>query len=468
MVVVLVVTFLVLFAGNGILASSEEALYRTYTAHVSGDLSVAATSENTFTIFGSDALLVGEYLVPPTIVRFEQLREAVDALERVRAAAGVVSSVARVEIGRRRSDQTLFGVDFERYRALFPELEIVAGDVPPSGERGILIQAGWAGTGEDTAHLIGRRALLAVAHDITFTLREVPVTGVFRYPVEDDLLATVALVDPDTARALNGYIYGAGGSAEIAGPDQDLFESEVDDLFGETEAWDADPDPGDPAEGTDILADLDAFFSETRDEAIAARRTVAGAWNFLLLSLYDREDAGAVTRELERLGFDEERGYLLRDWRRTVGGTAQLVWYLQLMFNAGLLFVAFGAAIITTNALVLSVLERTAEIGTMRALGATRARVAAMITAETVVVVAGAAAVGLVLGGAALGVLNREAVVLENPYIEILFGGEPIRGIASPRLVLGHLGLALALALIAVVYPLKRALGISPVRAMAA
>ena len=466
MIVVLVVTFLALFIGNAILTSSDDALYRTYTAHVSGDLSVAAAIDNNFTIFGSDALLVGEYLVPPTIVNYDELRRTVDTLPEVRASGEIVSSAARVEIRRFRQNNTLFGVDFSRYFDLFPELEIVAGTVPPPGERGLVVQDGWARNGNATADLIGSPALLAVAHDMSFTIREIPVTGVFRYPVKDELLERVALVDPDTARALNGYIYGTGGVVDIPEADKDLFTSDFDEMFA-----DAQPLQDEAEETTDAvdpMRELDAFFLESREEAISARRTVDGAWNFLLVSLYDRADTGTVIRQLGQAGFRPAEGFLVRDWRRTVGGTAQLVWYLQVMFNVGILFVAFGSAIITTNALVLSVLERTAEIGTMRALGATRVRVAIMITAETVIVVAGAAIAGVVLGGFALDGLNRAGVIIDNPYITILFGGEAIHGRATLPLVIGHVAAALALALVAVIYPLKRALGISPVKAMAA
>lgn len=505
MVVVLVLSFAALVAGNGVLGTSDDALYRTYAAHVAGDLSVGATDlpgpgesgspggAGSFTIFGSDALLVGEYLVPPVIAGFDALRDHVDGRREVRATAAVVSAVARVEAAGRRGDMVLFGVDFPRYRALFPALELVAGRYPDPGERGVVLQAGWGGTAPDAegaAALLGQRALLAVAHDITFTLREVPVTGIFRYPVEDAMLQRVALVDPDTARALNGYIYGSAAAVEISLEEQGFLESDLDDLFGAADQWDEelwDDDLWDEAQpgldadfdydfdydvGTegarDPLASLQQFFADTRDETEQARATVDGAWNFLLIGLHNRQDGPAVAAALERRGYTPREGFIVRDWRRTVGGTAQIVWYLQLLFNVGIIFVAFGAAVITTNALVLSVLERTAEIGTMRALGATRQRVALMITGETLVVVAGAAVVGILAGIGVTTALERAALVPQNQYLAILFGGQPIRGEITVGLVATHLLVALGLTAVAVVYPLKRALGISPVQAMAA
>ena len=491
MVVMLAISFLALLVGNAVLARSAGALKRTYVDHVAGHLSVSATSESTFTIFGSEQLLVGEYLTAPTVVEFNELERFVRDMDEVRATAGLVSSVARVRVGGRRQDQTLFGVDSSEYTDMFPELELVAGSFPQPGSRGIVLQVprgpsdngaeSSPATGRDatgpawTEAVVGKSALLAVARETSFTLREVPVTGVFSYPVEDRLLDTVALVDPETARALNGYIYGAREEQEIPEEQRDLLDSDMDSMFG---AGDQTASDGGGLgatggrvndQGSGGQTDPDALIQslEEQREAEAARETIPGAWNFLLISAENAGAADAVADKLRKAGYTEDNGYLVRGWRQTVGGTAQIVSYLQLMFNIGLLFVAFGAAVITTNALVLSVLERTREIGTLRALGASKPRVALLIGMETVIVVVGAALFGVALGAGATGVLNDSGLTIDNRYINILFGGQAITGTVTSSLVLWHLAAAAGLAIVAVLYPLKRALGISPVEAMA-
>lgn len=464
MIAILALVFVVLLVGNAVLAASQDALAESYVDHVSGDMSVSAAAEGSFTIFGSEQLLVGEYLVPPTVIEYRELEPLVRELPEVEATAGLLSAVARVRIAGRTEDRTVFGVDFGEYREMFPELEIVAGEYPEPGEPGIMVQAPW------DSGAIGSDALLQVARRTSFTLREVPVTGVFRYPVEDELLDRVVLVDPETARSLNGYIRGATEEQEIPEEQQELLDSEMDSLFGGGDMAAGSDGSGAGAavggSGTDPGVLLESL--QDRREAEAARETVAGAWNFLLISLTDPGDSGRVERALADAGYNRDNGYLVRDWRRTVGGTAQLVSYLQLMFNAGLLFVAFGAAVVATNALVLSVLERTKEIGTFRALGSSRARVAAMIASETVIVVVGAAILGLLVGILATNWLNGAGVVIENRYIEILFGGGAITGSVSGGLLVGHLAAAVILAVVSLLYPLKKALSIRPVEAMAA
>ena len=493
MIVIIVAVFVVMLVGNAILAASGNALYGTYARLVSGDLSVSPAAESNFTIFGSDQLLIGEYLVQPTLSGFSDLRDAAEDLPEVRATTWLVSAAANVRIGGSGVNRTVFGVDFASYPQMFPDLELVAGRVPAPGEPGIVVQENRVPADGSPQDILGQPALLAGGTGRSFTLREVPVTGVFRYPVNDALLNGVVLTDADTARALNGYTYGALEEVEISQADQAVLDADVDDLFGgdggggggmatdaagpdATDSDGGDANAGDAVDLNALLGGEDAATDGGRagdapgDAATVdrARQTIAGSWNFLLVSLDDRADRGAVMRHLESLGYVESDGYRVRDWYRTVGGNASLVRYLQILFNAGLIFVAVGAAIIATNALVLSVLERTGEIGTMRALGAGRGRVALMIGMETLLVVMGAAAVGILLGAGATQLVNNAEYVVDNRYIAILFGGEPVRGTVTLSLVWAHLLAAIALSAVAVVYPLKKALGVSPREAMAA
>lgn len=235
MVGILGLSFLLLLVGNALLEHSDAAFHSAYTDNLAGDMAVSAVGDATFTLFGSDALLVGEYQVPPTLVNFAGLQRDVTELPQVRASAGVVTSAARVEVGGRRSEQALFGVRFSDYTALFPQLDVVQGDFPSEDRPGMMIQQ------HQYDNLTARgvniefgetRATLTVAYDNTFTIREVPITGVYRYPVRDQVLDRVMLVDVQTARALNGYVYGSLDAADIPESQRELFDADLDDLFG--------------------------------------------------------------------------------------------------------------------------------------------------------------------------------------------------------------------------------------------
>lgn len=486
--IAILLAFAVLVAGNGILSWSYRALYRTWAHHVSADLSISAVGSAQFSLFGPETFLVGEYLVAPTITRYGELRRVLGESRHVDGAAGVVSAAARVEIASRGANRVLFGVDFREYFQLFPDLELRAGTVPPPGEPGLVVQAPGADDSQ-MEELIGTMALLTVARGESFTIREVPVTGVFAYPVRDRALDRVALVDADTARALNGYVVAPAAAEDLPEESRRMLGSDLDDLFGDDlfeedlfadgpdgandtpgtprDTPGADDTPLDTVEPRDALGELELFFSRTDEETRAARMIDDGAWNFVLVSLRSGSTVGEVTRYLERHGFSRDGGYRIRDWRRTVGGSTLILMVLQVLFNGGLLFITLGAAIVAANGLVLSILERTVEIGTLRALGATRARVTAMVVLETVLSVTLAGVAGIFLGVLLVQVVNGAAFVPSNYYLSILFGGGPVRGQVTGVIVLSHLAGVVVISLLASVYPLRRSLKITPVLAMA-
>ncbi|MCD6397962.1 MAG: ABC transporter permease [Spirochaetaceae bacterium] len=476
MMLSLVLVFALLVIGNAVLSTTINELYSVYALNVTGDLTVSSTNKNNFTVFGSDQLLVGKYLVPPVLADFPKLRSSVESLPGVLSTAGLISSAARVELGGQSRDSIVFGVDFGTYPQLVSGLKMEAGFFPRPGEPGIVIQTrGW----QNAEKLIGEKVLLTAGLGRSFTIREVALTGVVSYPVKDEMLDTVVLVDAGTARALNGYLYNFTGDIPISEEDQTVINSDFDSLF----AFGADELEKDRVDGQadiDPMALFPDFGSDTGD--VIPEETGAGvdngamdsngiesgadAWNFLLVSLNNRSDIDMVTSRISGAGYNKKRGYLIRDWSSSVGGSAKLAWFLQFLFNIGLLFVSFGAAIVATNALLLSVLERTGEIGSLRAMGATRVRISVMIFLETLMVVFGSAVLGIFIGKLGTEWLNAKGIVIDNSYIKILFGGEPVKGEITLQNVIRHLIAAFFLSIISMLYPLKRALGISPVEAM--
>jgi putative ABC transport system permease protein len=124
-------------------------------------------------------------------------------------------------------------------------------------------------------------------------------------------------------------------------------------------------------------------------------------------------------------------------------------------------FSAVIAAVGMVNNLSLSVLQRTREIGLLRALGFTARQVRAMITAESAQLTAASVLVGLVLG-TFYGWVGAQS----------MFGnitGSP--GLVAPGMPLPFLAaivvLAAVLTLVASVGPSRRATRVAPVTALA-
>jgi ABC-type lipoprotein release transport system permease subunit len=268
-------------------------------------------------------------------------------------------------------------------------------------------------------------------------------------------------VDAETARSLDGYIIGSGGQtadgAQAAGS-----SGSVDDLFS------SGAGAGDTAAvgGSLDLASVEKALGKNGARATAVR-TNLGAWNFILVRAEDNRSLPRLRSAIEKA--IASGGYEARvlDWRGTAGSQAQMVYFLRIVFNIGIVILAFAAIVIIMNSLVISVLERAGEIGMMRAIGASRAYVCALFVAETMSVTLSGAVAGLALGWAAIMLLSSAGIRLTNPLLVTLFGGSVIRPSIGFLDALSYLAAALLAGAVAWIYPVRLVLASQPVQAMA-
>lgn len=163
--------------------------------------------------------------------------------------------------------------------------------------------------------------------------------------------------------------------------------------------------------------------------------------------------AGRLERSLGE-GFQVQRSET-----RTEQASSQLrTFEVALLFFAGTAL--FVGAFLVFNALSMTVLERTRELGVLRAIGATRPAVSRTVLAEALALGAIGSALGLPLGyGMAVGLVT-------------LFGGSFGLGAAaltpSPYAVLAALAVGVLVTALAALYPALRAGRVSPVEAMRA
>lgn len=118
-----------------------------------------------------------------------------------------------------------------------------------------------------------------------------------------------------------------------------------------------------------------------------------------------------------------------------------------------------------TNTFRMIMIERTKEIGTMRAFGMQRGTVRNVFLMEALLLSAGGAAAGLVLYGIAALILGR--ISWETlPAMQFFLDQGRITFAASPSEVVTNVTLILAMSLVAAYFPAKAAAKLSPVKAM--
>jgi putative ABC transport system permease protein len=361
----------------------------------------------------------------------------------------------------------LFGVDGESYAATFSSaIEIVSGTYPAPGEPFLLVQENGVEQYLERAGVAlttGDPVLLTSFGGGGIRIRELPVQAVFRFTQATPGLQQVALVDGQTFRSLQGLVVSAGQVELSVAETEILATTDLDGMFGDAGFGEVEATTTAAAEITE--GSLLSLFSEReRVEPVID----SGAWHFLLVRLQQPAAAEAFIEELNAYFVEQDISAEANDWQQAAGGFSRLAAVIQNVFNGAIVVIAVVAIIIIMNTLVISVIERTSEIGTMRALGARRGFVLRMFVTETLSISWISGVAGILIGAGIVGLLNLIGLRTESDFLIILFGGEVLRPTLSLGTVLVSTVIVTGIGVFASIYPVLLALRIQPVRAVQA
>jgi ABC-type lipoprotein release transport system permease subunit len=182
------------------------------------------------------------------------------------------------------------------------------------------------------------------------------------------------------------------------------------------------------------------------------------------------DDAEALAVSAHRLLAG--RHLLVRSWKEVNPQVAQVISLQDAFMEVVLLMVFSVAALGILNTMLMSVFERTRELGVVSALGLRPGQLVVLVLLETLFIALVAAAVGLTMGLAFDGALVKWGIDLRFLLSSETwsFGGasmEPVmHGIVRARGILATLGGLFAVSLLAALWPAVRAARVRPVVAM--
>jgi ABC-type lipoprotein release transport system permease subunit len=178
----------------------------------------------------------------------------------------------------------------------------------------------------------------------------------------------------------------------------------------------------------------------------------------------DHADSSAA---MAALLADTALGVKVARWDVASGFYAKIAAALQafIFIATGLVFLV--VVMIFMNTLIINVVERTGEIGTMRALGAERSFIKSVLVMETLILNVPSAALGM-LASLALFALTKEAgFPLPESISQFLIGGGPLPlALSATPFIVAFLSV-LVVSVLATVYPASVASSIAPQEAMA-
>jgi len=439
---------------------------------------------------GDNALLemMGKAMEP--IHNFKDIKPVLEQAEGVEQFLPVGKNMAMVlnDNGSMPFFQFVLGVDFERYRRMFPgSLNLIEGEDAKAEHPGLLLPA-WArkeindlsnvwfipgGAVLDTSHLETEdkkrpgdlnvksdMVLMGFNEDNTSTDIRMKVNGVFRYKALNTIFGHFALMDIESYRQVLGYFLTSEKEAgRVSGKDSALF--------------------GTPDENLDALFDGDSLMVAnqpaaaapvdwTRKEPIRPEGADLdlGTYNLVFVLLRSGVDAEQALVDLNALLKKNHLGVRAISWKSALGQVGSMALLIKgaLFVFVGILFLV--AVIIIVNTLTMAAMERKAEIGMMRAIGARKGFVGRMFLAETGVLSLTFGGLGIVLGAVTVEILAWLRFTSENDMLQLFYGGDTFRPLLMPGdFVLAFLQLGFV-TVAAVLYPFILARGVKPLDAV--
>lgn len=463
----------VVVAGNSLAETAAKGLRASFIDNFTGNIMISGRTEKDLSIFGYPPGNANEEI--PRISSYEKVYEYVQGLPDVEVIAPQLSGFALITVDERQEDEfftLLFGIDAKDYEEMFPgSLEILEGEGLAYGEEGLLLPHNQI---EEYEEQLGREIKVGDPIQLTsfggsgLRIRELPLTGVFRFRQKIEGLGNITIMDAQSFRALDGLVVSTGQIELTEEETSMLVTDDYDAMFSEDSVADINEDL---EETTPDVINEEAVLGILGGMERAPTVTDSGAWHFLLVKLNAgvRSAASAEKRVIEDLNsfFDDNRiNAQAVDWREAAGGFSRLAAVVQSVFNGAIVVIAIVAVIIIMNTLVISVIERTSEIGTMRALGAHKKFVRRMFLWETLAISWVFGVLGIVLGAIIVIILNLTGLRASNDFLNILFGGEVLKPTLSGFSVLISLVIINFIGFVASVYPVRVALRVQPIRAV--
>ncbi len=473
----IVLGVIVIVLGNSLIDSAQASLRAQFIESYTGDAMIHGPAEGAVSIFGVQSM-DGEMEIP-TIPDYEKTLALVKADPGVAKATSVALAYGSLALDAEELPQTtdeeaqgpqagfalVNGVDPSTYFDMFPQIKLVEGRFLASGDTARIMVTAQQLTGLEKRYgrrpKVGDKILVNGFGTSGFKIREVEIVGVYTRGDEERDQAPTVFVDVDTARVLGGLTLGADEDLSLTPEETSLLSAsgDLDALFG-----------GDLIESAAVSAKVDVSdvgkllgSTERREEL---NKADSGAWHFILVRLKNSAAApafiAAQTARLAESGIDAR----VVNWQGAAGPAGKFADIVRVVFVVAIIVIAVVAVIIMMNTLVVSVIERTGEIGTMRALGAQRGYVRKMFLAETLALTLFFGLVGSALALGLSALLNALSIQATNNFVELLFGGKVLHLTPRAGSFVSTIIMVFAVGYLAHLYPVSVALKIEPVRAM--
>lgn len=446
---------------NSLINSFVDTISQSFIKNYTGDILITTSETMGAGIFGAQS---EDMMGPPVVPLLKDHGKVIARLnqfEEIKSFTSQMSLYTMINFEEKGMDFSLFfGIDPADYFKTMDGAKIVDGmgrRLEP-GEEGVMLHYNtWKRikTDREIELKAGDNIQLNSFGNIGIKIREVPVVGIFKFDSNNERLYIPSFIDIKSLRYLAGRYGGIVEKVDVSSEAIALLDTDIDSLFEEEAIVKTDSShPFDPENIQNALNEKPLPSPDT------------GSWNFILVRLKDNQSARPLIDSLNKMFGDE--GILARAQGWMVSAIPDSLIYdgVRLVLNIFIIILSIVATIIIMNTLVVSVMTRTVEIGTMRAIGAQKSFIVRMFIVETTSITIVFGILGFLIGIIILSVLYFIGIPTENNFLSFLGGGLTIKPFISLGPVIISILLMAAIGLLSWIFPVLMALKVTPLKAI--
>ena len=484
--IILFLASLIMSFGNAVISGMDKGLTKSFVNGFTGDLVVLSDKEENDSVFlkimGKPIKTIGNYKAIKTILLEQKF------IKKFLPIGRNASMILNEDGGDPWYMMTL-GVNFSEYQKMFPNnLKIIEGKLLEKNQKGVLISEkdrseiydymniwffpentkfnfkNFQNDEKDLkipeSEITTKNSIVIMGYSDQESVLDVrtPVIGIIKYKSLTSIFGHFNIVDIESYRNSMGYFSANDEDQKIDKDKKALLDTEnLDSAF----------------ENGSIFSNLNTNFTDTINMQTPQTNEIKkidledGAYNLVLLRLADGFSPKKALKDLNKILKEKNLGVRATTWKKAMGVIGNLSIIIKGALFLFVVFLFFVAAIIIINTLTMSAIERTSEIGMMRAIGANKSFISKMFFTEIGILSLIFGGLGIIIGIIIVKIMPFFNISAgDNHFLEILYGGDKFNPILSMLDIIFIIFQLFMVTIVSSIYPIKVANNITPLEAI--
>ncbi len=304
------------------------------------------------------------------------------------------------------------------------------------------------------------------------------IYGLIEMTDTNEMLSSYNIIDLETYKEMSGY------DAE-----SNILTIEEKKALDRNEKFLMDFDIEDESQGTGSFdeSSLDSFFDdmveeeeakydseeldldkyrEVDDEDIIQVAEQSGMTEYIILRLNDPSKIDSTVNQLNNYFDQNDMLYKAVSYKESSSSLGSYMDLSNIVLTSIIFLIQIISVIIITNSILMGIIERTNEIGTMRAIGAHQGYIFKLIFSESFIASIIASLIGIAFGFFIMDIVNVIQIQTNDMITMLFFGGNTLQLFTTGFNVLLSVGLVVSVTMLSTIYPVIFSTKLTPLEAM--